>query len=108
MTYILFSKYLISIIREVFKKIVKGYPPPPLFAANNQFPPHIFHVAMGKERGMGGLFYVFTLLHGSEHSEHFCFCFVFGLIPKHLFFSGQINVQFVKSKELNSLEQSQN
>ena len=96
-------------IREVLKKNCEGVPPPPPpFAANNQFPPHIFHVGMGEGRGMGGLFYVFTLLHGSEHSEHFCFCFVFGLIPKHLFFSGQINVQFVKSKELNSLEQSQN
>ena len=95
-------------IREVLKKIMKGYLPPPPFAANNQFSPHILDVGMREGRGWEGLFYVFTLLHGSEHSEHFCFCFVFGLIPKHLFFSGQINVQFVKSKELNSLEQSQN
>ena len=76
-------------IREVFKKNREGVPPPPPpFAANNQFSPHILDVGMG-ERDGGGLFYVFTLLHGSEHSERFCFC-------------------FVRSKELNSLEQSQN
>ena len=38
----------------------------------------------------------------------FVFVLFSGLIPKHLFYSGQINVQFVISKELNLLEQSQN
>ena len=66
-------------IKEVLKKNHEGVPPPPPppFAANNQFSPHILDVGMGEGRGWEGLFYVFTLLHGSEHSEHFCFCFVF-------------------------------
>ena len=37
------------------------------------FPPTFWMSGLGDGGGVGGHFYVFTLLHVSEHSEHFCY-----------------------------------